>query len=70
MACSLGIKLDSLGQGLRTFDSPFLPPPGRVNVFNEHPFRVLFDYGHNARAVGAMADLAQRAVWIAQETEN
>ncbi len=70
MACSLGIKLDSIRQGLRTFDSTFLQPPGRVNVFNEHPFRVLFDYGHNARAVGAMADLAQRAVWIAQETEN
>jgi UDP-N-acetylmuramyl tripeptide synthase len=44
--------------------------PGRMNVFNEHPFRVLFDYGHNAHAVGAMADIAQRAVWIAPETEN
>ena len=31
-----------------------------MNVFNEHPFKVLFDYGHNAHAVGAMADLAQR----------
>jgi len=29
-------------------------------VFNEHPFKVLFDYGHNAHAVAAMADLAQR----------
>jgi cyanophycin synthetase len=31
-----------------------------MNVFNEHPFKVLFDYGHNAHAVGVMADLAQR----------
>jgi cyanophycin synthetase len=31
-----------------------------MNVFNEHPFKVLFDYGHNAHAVAAMADLAQR----------
>jgi cyanophycin synthetase len=31
-----------------------------MNVFNEHPFKVLFDYGHNAHAVGTMADLAQR----------
>ena len=70
MACSLDIKLDSIRQGLRPFDSTFFQAPGRVNVFNEHPFRVLFDYGHNAHAVGALADLAQRAVWIAQEIEN
>ena len=31
-----------------------------MNVFNEHPFKVLFDYGHNAHAVAAMADLALR----------
>jgi cyanophycin synthetase len=31
-----------------------------MNVFNEHPFKVLFDYGHNAHAVGTMADLASR----------
>jgi cyanophycin synthetase len=70
MACSLDIKLDSIRQGLRPFGSTFFQAPGRVNVFNEHPFRVLFDYGPNPRAVGAMADLAQRAVWIAPETEN
>jgi cyanophycin synthetase len=29
-------------------------------VYDEHPFKVLFDYGHNAHAVRAMADLAQR----------
>ncbi len=60
MAFSLGIKLDAIRQGLRTFDSTFFQAPGRMNVFNEHPFKVLFDYGHNAHAVGAMADLAQR----------
>jgi cyanophycin synthetase len=60
MAFSLGIKLDAIRQGLRTFDSTFYQAPGRMNVFNEHPFKVLFDYGHNAHAVGVMADLAQR----------
>jgi cyanophycin synthetase len=60
MAFSLGIKLDAIRQGLRTFDSTFFQAPGRMNVFNEHPFKVLFDYGHNAHAVTAMADLAQR----------
>src|SRR5215467_11252505 len=60
MAFSLGIKLDAIRQGLRTFDSTFFQAPGRMNVFDEHPFKVLFDYGHNAHAVAAMADLAQR----------
>jgi cyanophycin synthetase len=60
MAFSLGLKLDAIRQGLRTFDSTFYQAPGRMNVFNEHPFKVLFDYGHNAHAVGMMADLARR----------
>jgi len=60
VAFALGIKLDAIRQGLRTFDTTFYQAPGRMNVFNEHPFKVLFDYGHNAHAVSVMADLAQR----------
>ena len=60
VAFSLDIKLDAIRQGLRTFDSTFYQAPGRMNVYDEHPFKVLFDYGHNAHAVAAMADLAQR----------
>jgi cyanophycin synthetase len=60
IAFSLDVKLDAIRQGLRTFDSTFYQAPGRMNVYDEHPFKVLFDYGHNAHAVAAMADLAQR----------
>ncbi|MEO5799686.1 MAG: cyanophycin synthetase [Gemmatimonadales bacterium] len=60
MAFSLGIKLDSIRQGLRTFDTSFFQAPGRMNVYSDHPFRVIMDYGHNAHAVGAMVDLARR----------
>jgi len=60
MAFSLGIKLDAIRQGLRTFDATFFQAPGRMNIFSEHPFKVLFDYGHNAHAVAALADIAQR----------
>src|SRR6188474_1001897 len=60
IAFSLGVKLDAIRQGLRTFDTTFFQAPGRMNVFNEHPFKVLFDYGHNAHAVGMLADLAGR----------
>ena len=59
-AFSLDIKLDAIRQGLRTFDSTFFQAPGRMNVWDEHPFKVIFDYAHNAHAVGVMADLAQR----------
>ncbi len=58
MAFSLGIKLDAIRMGLRTFDTTFFQAPGRMNVYDEHPFKVVFDYGHNAHAVGVMADLA------------
>jgi cyanophycin synthetase len=60
MAFSLDLKLDAIRQGLRTFDSTFFQAPGRMNVWDEHPFKVIFDYAHNAHAVGAMADLAGR----------
>lgn len=60
LAFSLDIKLDAIRQALRTFDSTFFQAPGRMNVFDEHPFKVIFDYAHNAHAVGAMADLAAR----------
>jgi len=60
MAFSMGIKLDAIRQGLRTFDTTFFQAPGRMNVYGEHPFKVIMDYAHNAHAVGMMADLAQR----------
>ncbi len=60
IAFSMGIKLDAIRQGLRTFDTSFFQAPGRMNVFSEHPFKVIMDYAHNAHAVAMMADLAQR----------
>lgn len=60
MAFSMGIKLDAIRHGLRTFDTTFFQAPGRMNVYGEHPFKVIMDYAHNAHAAGVMADLAQR----------
>ena len=51
---ALGIKLDAIRQGLRTFSTSFFQAPGRMNVFDEHPFKVILDYGHNPAAVEAM----------------
>ncbi|MEL7488173.1 MAG: cyanophycin synthetase, partial [Pseudomonadota bacterium] len=60
MAYALGLTLDQIRAGLRTFDSTFYQSPGRMNVFDEHGFRVILDYGHNEAAVGAMVDLVER----------
>jgi cyanophycin synthetase len=60
MAFSMGIKLETIRQGLRTFDTTFYQAPGRTNVYDEHPFKVILDYGHNAHAIAAMTDLAAR----------
>ncbi|MEO8084363.1 MAG: cyanophycin synthetase [Ardenticatenales bacterium] len=60
VAHSLGFKADDIRHGLRTFDTSYFQTPGRLNVFNEHPFRVILDYGHNPAAVQAMVDLVER----------
>ncbi|MEO5814253.1 MAG: cyanophycin synthetase [Gemmatimonadaceae bacterium] len=60
MAFSMGVKLEDIRHALRTFDTTFFQAPGRLNVYDEHPFKVLFDYGHNAHAIGALCQLANR----------
>jgi cyanophycin synthetase len=60
MAFSMGVKLEDIRHGLRTFQTSFFQAPGRMNVFDEHPFKVIVDYGHNAPAVELMSQLAQR----------
>ena len=60
MAYALGLSLDQIRNGLRTFDNTFFQSPGRMNIFDEHGFRVILDYGHNEAAVGAMVDLVER----------
>jgi cyanophycin synthetase len=60
LAFSLGKSLDDIRHGLRTFNSTYFQAPGRMNVFDEHPFRVILDYGHNAAAVASMCQLTDR----------
>jgi cyanophycin synthetase len=60
MAYAMGVRLEDIRHGLRTFDTTFFQAPGRLNVYDQHPFKVLFDYGHNAHAVGALCDLVNR----------
>jgi cyanophycin synthetase len=60
MAFSMGLKLEDIRHGLRTFDTTFFQAPGRMNIYAEHPFKVILDYGHNPAAVEAMCELVER----------
>jgi cyanophycin synthetase len=54
IATGLGVDLDDIRQGLHTFGLDFFQAPGRLNFYNEHPFRVLLDYAHNAHGMEAV----------------
>jgi cyanophycin synthetase len=60
LAYNMNIGLEDIRHGLRTFDSTFFQAPGRMNIYNEHPFKVILDYAHNPAAVQAMCDLVDR----------
>ncbi|HEX5718629.1 MAG TPA: cyanophycin synthetase [Thermoanaerobaculia bacterium] len=55
IASGLGVGVDDIREGLRTFTTDFFQTPGRLSFYNEHPFRVLLDYAHNAAAMELVA---------------
>jgi cyanophycin synthetase len=60
VAYAMGVSVQNIQQGLRTFDTSFFQVPGRLNVFDELPFKVILDYGHNPVAIQCMVDLVGR----------
>ena len=60
LAYSMGVRLEDIRHGLRTFDSTFFQAPGRMNVFHDHPFKVIIDYGHNPAAIKAVSETVDR----------
>jgi len=60
MAYAMEIDLDQIRHGLRTFDSTFFQAPGRMNQYDEHPFKVILDYGHNPAAITMVAQTIDR----------
>ena len=60
LAYNMDVSLEDIRHGLRTFDATFFQAPGRMNIYDEHPFRVILDYAHNPAAVRAMCDLVDR----------
>ena len=60
LAFSMGKSLEDISHGLQTFNSTIFQAPGRMNVFDELPFRVILDYGHNAAAIASISQLVSR----------
>jgi cyanophycin synthetase len=60
LAYAMGVKLENIRHGLRTFDTTYFQAPGRMNVFEELPFKVILDYGHNPAAIQVMVDLVRK----------
>jgi cyanophycin synthetase len=60
MAYCFGKEFDEIRHGLRTFDTSFFQAPGRMNVYDEHPFKVVLDYAHNPAAFRVVSDTVDR----------
>lgn len=60
IAFSQGKSLEDIRHGLRTFATSFFQAPGRMNVWDELPFKVILDYGHNPAAITAMTKLTDQ----------
>jgi cyanophycin synthetase len=60
IAYSFKTSLEDIRQGLRIFTTSFYQAPGRLNIYDELPFKVILDYAHNPAAIETITDLAKR----------
>jgi len=60
LAYGLGIPCARIGEALSSFESSFDRNPGRLNVFEGHPFKVVMDFAHNPDCVRVICDMVKR----------
>jgi cyanophycin synthetase len=51
---------ETIRQGLRSFETSFEQCPGRMNIYDKLPFRVIMDYAHNPAGMENMADFVSK----------
>lgn len=56
-AYGAGIPVADIARALSSFHSTFEQNPGRMNVHDDHGFRVILDYAHNPEALRALGRL-------------
>jgi cyanophycin synthetase len=57
MCVAHGVAFAAVAQGLRAFTTSFEDSPGRLNIHDDHGFRVIVDYAHNPAAITALGRL-------------
>ncbi|HEX8680126.1 MAG TPA: cyanophycin synthetase, partial [Chthoniobacterales bacterium] len=57
---AMRMKAETIRHALGSFSTTFFQNPGRLNVYDEHGFRVVMDYGHNPDALTNMAAMLQQ----------
>ncbi|ACO47439.2 cyanophycin synthetase [Deinococcus deserti] len=57
MAVAQHIELPVIRAALSSFSTSFEQSPGRLNLYDGHPFRVLLDYAHNPSGLEYLGDL-------------
>lgn len=60
IAYALEVPVETIRQGLRTFVTTFGHNPGRLNVYDGHPFRVILDYAHNPGSMREFVEMVRR----------
>ncbi len=58
IAWEMGVETENIIAGLRSFQSTFESNPGRLNVYEGLPFRVVVDFAHNPDKYQALIDYA------------
>ena len=48
---ALRVSVETIRHALGSFVTSFFQNPGRLNIYDEHGFRVILDYGHNPDAL-------------------
>jgi cyanophycin synthetase len=60
IAYAQGVAPDAIARALASFSTSFAQNPGRLNVHDDHGFRVILDYAHNPAGLQALGEVIQR----------
>lgn len=55
-----GVESGDIKTGMEEFVMSFENTPGRLNFYDEHPFRVLMDYAHNTDGTRQLCEFVER----------
>jgi len=60
LALGLGVAPSVVGTALRDFSSSIEETPGRINVYENLPFKVVLDFAHNAHGMRALCEFVRK----------